>query len=176
MTIAKAMMASRPKAPIRGAIGCAILTAGLILNVSLAVGQDQSAASPKDAIVARKTVMDSLSDKMDTIEAMIASGKINLDSGHADADTISVFLLAFPHLFPPASNEWKPNVDKDPATDTFASPDIWTKFRDFYQQASAASRAAYTASRAQNDTEFKTAIGQLRTDCNACHAAYLKTE
>jgi ketosteroid isomerase-like protein len=33
-----------------------------------------------------------------------------LDAMHADV--ISVLLLSFPHLFPPASNEWKPGVDK----------------------------------------------------------------
>ena len=145
--------------------------------VSGVVGQDQSAATSGDAIIARKNMMDSLSDKMDTIEASIAAGKVNLDQAHADADTISIFLMAFPHLFPPATNQWKPNVpDRDPSTDTFASPDIWTKFADFYQQAAAASKSAYAASRANNDNELKAAISQLRTQCNACHAAYMKMD
>lgn len=152
----------------------AMLAAGFM--ASAALGQDQGAATPAEAIIARKAVMDSLSDKMDTIEAMIAAGKINLDQGHADADTISIYMMAFPHLFPPATNQWKPNVDRDPATDTFASPDIWTKFGDFYAQATAASKSAYAASRAPNDDEFKAAIARLRTQCNACHAAYLKTD
>ena len=30
------------------------------------------------------------------------------------SDTISVMLMAFPHLFPPASNQWKPDVARDP--------------------------------------------------------------
>ena len=157
------------------AIG-AVTMASFVLIASAAIGQDQTAATPGDAIIARKTMMDSLSDKMDTIEAMVASGKINLDQGHADADTISTFLMAFPHLFPPATNQWKPNVDRDPATDTFASPDVWTRFADFYGQATAASKSAYAASRAQDDNEFKAAIAQLRTQCNACHAAYLKMD
>jgi cytochrome c556 len=119
--------------------------------------------------------MNALSDRMDTIEAMIASGKkLDLDQGHADADAISVFMMAFPHLFAPSTNQWKPNVDKDPATDTFAAPELWTRFADFYRQAAAASKAAYDASRADDEPAFKAAIAQLRMDCNTCHTAYLK--
>jgi cytochrome c556 len=143
----------------------------------VALGQDQSAASPQDAIVARKTAMNTLSDKMDVIEAAIASGKkIDVEDGHANADVISVLLMAFPHLFPPGTNQWKPNVDRDPATDTYASPDIWTKFADFYKRATAASKAAFDASRADDEAAFKAAIAQLRAGCNACHAAYLKMD
>jgi cytochrome c556 len=150
------------------------LTVGLIFAASTASSQDQSAAAPTDAIIARKTMMDSLSDKMDDIEGAISSGKIDLAIAHADADTISIFLMAFPHLFPPATNQWKPNVARDPATHTFASPNIWIKFADFYKQSTAASKSAYNASRSQNDNDLKAAIAQLRTQCNACHSDYLK--
>jgi cytochrome c556 len=152
-----------------------LLAACVIGSPSLALGQDQSAATPQDAIVARKTAMNTLSDRMDTIEAAIASGKkLDLEDGHANADVISVLLMAFPHLFPASTNQWKPNVDRDPATDTYASPDVWTKFADFYKQAAAASKAAFDASRADDEAAFKAAIAQLRTGCNACHTAYLK--
>jgi hypothetical protein len=56
------------------------------------------------------------------------------------ADTISVMIMMFPHLFPPASNQWKPGVEIDPIIGTFASPDVWTKFADFYERASDASK------------------------------------
>jgi cytochrome c556 len=157
-------------------IGCALLFAGIAAGAPSALGQDQSAATTTDEIVARKTVMDTLSDRMDVIEAMIESGKINLEEAHTDADSISTFLMAFPHLFPPSTNQWKPNVDKDPVKDTFASPEIWAKFADFYRQATAASKAAYDASRAKDDTELKASIAQLRTGCNDCHAAYMKMD
>jgi cytochrome c556 len=156
----------------KAAIGAVAASIGV---ASTAPAQDQSAATANDAIVARKTVMNALSDRMDTIEAMIASGKkIDLDQAHDNADAISVFMMAFPHLFLPSTNQWKPNVDKDPATDTFAAPELWTKFTDFYQQATAASKAAYDASRADDEAAFKASIAQLRKDCNTCHAAYLK--
>jgi cytochrome c556 len=159
----------------RRTVTAVLLCVGLLGSASVALGQDQSPATPQDAIVARKTAMNTLSDKMDTIEAAIASGKkLDLEDGHANADVISVLMMAFPHLFPPSTNQWKPNVDRDPATDTYASPDVWTKFADFYKQATAASKAAFDASRADDEGAFKAAIAQLRTGRNACHAAYLK--
>jgi cytochrome c556 len=84
--------------------------------------------------------------------------------------------MAFPHLFPPSSNQWKPNADPDPATDTFASPDAWTKFSDFYKRAAAASKTAYDMSRADKEDEFKSRAKELRVACDACHALYLKTQ
>jgi cytochrome c556 len=151
-----------------------MLSWALVVAVSTACAQDQKAATAADAIIARKTVMEALSEKMDDIEGAISAGKVNLDQAHAAADTISIFMLAFPHLFPPASNQWKPTGDRDPATDTFASPDVWTRFADFYQQATAASKSAFAASRSPNEADLKTAIARLRTQCNACHEAYLK--
>src|SRR5262249_4443535 len=58
------------------------------------------------------------------------------------ADTISIMLMSFPHMFPAATNQWKPGADRDPATDTYASPDLWANFVDFYQRASNASKLA----------------------------------
>ena len=154
----------------------AVATAGAVPVSAPIRGQEQNVATPADTIMARKTVMDTLSDKMDAIELMISSNKIDLKTGQDNANDISVYLMAFPLLFPAATNQWKPNVTHDPIADTFAAPDVWTKFADFYRQSTAASKAAFTASRAQNDTDFKAAIMQLRTDCNTCHTAYLKTD
>lgn len=164
----------------RRRMSIAILSAGFaaaVLATSLvAVAQDQSAAKVGDAIAARKTVMDTLSDRMDQIEQMISTNKINLDAAHEDADTISVMLMAFPHLFPPASNQWKPGAEIDPVTGTYASPDVWSKFADFYRRAADASKTAYDMSRADKPDALKAKTAELRTDCNGCHAAYLKTQ
>jgi cytochrome c556 len=159
-------LAARFLVAIAGLVGVGLLAA--------AQAQDQSAATIKDVIFARKTVMSTLSDAMDKIETMIESGKINVAEGQDEANTISVMLMAFPHLFPPASNQWKPNSDLDPATDTFASPDVWTNYSDFYQRTSAASKAAYDARGADNENQFKAAIVDLRASCNSCHALFLK--
>jgi cytochrome c556 len=150
--------------------------AALFMTSLVAVAQDQSAAKVEDTIFARKTMMSSLSDNMDQIEMMISTGKIDLDDAHEHADTISVMLMAFPHLFPPASNQWKPGAEIDPVTGTFASPDVWSKFADFYKRAADASKTAFDTSRADKPDELKAKTAQLRTACNGCHAAYLKTQ
>jgi len=152
--------------------GCVAAT---LLGASLtASAQDQSAATAKDAIFARKTMMDTLSDNMDQIEGMIAANKLDIADAHEHADTISVMLMAFPHLFPPSTNQWKAGADPDPVTGTYASPDVWTKFVDFYKRANDASKSAYDMSRAEKDDDLKAKTAQLRTACNGCHAAYLK--
>ena len=154
----------------------AVLAAALLGGSFMAAAQDQSAAKVEDAIMARKTAMDTLSDHMDQIEQMISTNKISLDAAHEHADTISVLLMTFPHLFPPASNQWKPGVDIDPVTGTYASPDVWTKFADFYKRAGDASKTAYDMSRAEKADDLKSKTAVLRTACNGCHAAYLKMQ
>lgn len=162
---------------ISGATCRALLAVFLCGADGAALAQDQSTATPKDAIFARKILMDAISRNMDELEAMMSSGKaIDLAEGREYADTISVMLMAFPHLFLPGTNQWKPNVDRDPGRDTYASPDVWTKFADFYAKAANATKVAYNASRAENEDAFKTFVADLRTSCDSCHAAYLKGE
>ena len=121
--------------------------------------------------------MDAISEKMDALEAASAANrKIDLAAAHEQADVLSVLLLAFPHMFPAATNQWKPNVEKDPAVDTYAAPELWTKFSDFYKRAGDASKFAYNASRAPGEAEFKAAVKELRGACDGCHALYQKTE
>ena len=84
-------------------------------------------------------------------------------------------LMSFPHMFPAGTNQWKPGADRDPATDTYASPEVWANFADFYQRASTASKLAQQASNTKRLDEFKSLIGQLRAACNSCHEKYMKT-
>jgi cytochrome c556 len=165
----------RPRQPALIVTACLLLAAGL--GGSAALGEDQSAAAASDAIFARKTVMDSISSKMDALEtATSSSKKIDLATANEQADIVSVLMMAFPHMFPAATNQWKPNVDKDPGTDTFAAPEVWTGYADFYRQSTAASKLAYNASRATQEAEFRAAVAQLRAACDGCHAVYLKTD
>lgn len=166
----------RTRRALAGVIVGVALAAPLCGTSLVAVAQDQSAAKVEDVIMARKTLMDTLSDNMDQIEQMISTNKIDLADAHEHADTISVMLMAFPHLFPPASNQWKPGVEIDPVTGTYASPDLWTKFADFYKRAGDASKTAYDMSRAEKADELKAKTAVLRSACNDCHAAYLKTQ
>jgi cytochrome c556 len=160
------------------AIGRLTLIVALVGTPSrAALCQDRSASSVKDEIFACKILMDTLDSHMDDIDWMLHSGKpIDLSQTFDHADTISVMVMAFPHLFPPDTNQWQPNAKRDPARDTFASPDIWTNFSDFYQQAAAASRLAFDASRAKREGDFRKTMATLRTACDSCHALYVKAD
>ncbi len=132
---------------------------------------------PKDTIFARKVAMGEIDMNMDEIETMLApEGKLLLSDAEEHAEVISTLLMAFPHLFPPPTNQWKEGAERDPATDTFANPAIWSNFPDFYQRASEASKIAWNASRAKKPDEFRAQIKELRVRCNACHALNLKPE
>jgi cytochrome c556 len=160
----------------RGRVAVVIARAGLaaafLATSIVASAQDQRAAAVEDAVLARKSLMNSICEKMAGIERMIALGQVDVDAAHRRADEISVMFMAFPHLFPPSSNQWGSNADPDPATDTYASPELWTRFSDFYQQAAAAAKTAHDMSRADKVDDFKTRARELRIICDTCHALY----
>ena|SRR5437879_1597628 len=157
--------------------GSIALAAGIFASSFAALGQDGALPPPKDTIFARKILMGAIDMNMDEIETMLApGGKFEPAEAVEHSDTISIMLMSFPHLFPPSTNQWQPNADRDPATDTVASPDLWRNFSDYYQRAQTASKLALDATRAKSGNEFKGLIGQLRAACNSCHAAYMKSE
>jgi cytochrome c556 len=156
--------------------GMAVLLALFGLS-PLAAGQERSPAIVKDEIFARKILMDAIGHSMDEIESMTASPKgVDMAEGRDLADNISIMLMAFPHLFPADTNQWKPNVERDPGRDTAAAPELWTNYADFYARAAQASKVAYRASRAQDESAFKTFAIELRAACDSCHALYFKTD
>ncbi len=151
----------------------AIMTVGLTTRPTPA----QELPPAKDTIFARKILMGAIDMNMDEIETMLApEGKLELGDAQEHAETDSTMLMVFPHMFPPPTNQWKPGVDRDPATDTFASPEVWTNFRDFYQRATEASKVAWNASRSKQGADFRFLIKQLRDQCNSCHAINMKTD
>jgi cytochrome c556 len=159
--------------------GCwaALIAACLTAPMFAAVGQAQSIPPPKDAIFARKILMGAIDMNMDEIETMLApEGRLDLAEGREHANTISIMLMAFPHMFAASTNQWTASANRDPATDTFASPDVWTDMSDFYQRATEASKFALDAVRAKRPDAFRPAIAQLRAACNACHAVYMKAD
>jgi len=154
----------------------AALAIGVLIGAPFALGQEPSGPPPKDTIFARKILMGAIDMNMDAIETMLApNGKFDAAEAQEHADTISIMLMSFPHMFPAATNQWKAGADRDPATDTYASPDLWANFADFYRRAATASKLAQDASTAKRLDEFKRLIGELRTACNGCHERYMKT-
>jgi cytochrome c556 len=167
--------------PRQSRIVVGVLAAALGIAAVPACAEDQPAPqnqpAPKDTIFARKILMGAIDMNMDEIETMLApEGKLVLPDAQEHAEVISTMLMAFPHLFPPSTNQWKEGATRDPATDTFANPGLWSNFADFYRRASEASKIAWDASRAKRPDEFRTQIKELRQRCNACHALNLKTE
>ena len=150
------------------------LAVGLFAAAFAAWGQDQSAATAQDAILARKSLMNAIEENSDRIARMISDRDINLPEARARANNIFVMLTAVPHLFPPNSNQWKEGKDLDPVTDTVASPEIWSNFADFYQLASAAANRADEMRRASNEEEVKSLHRALGNVCDFCHALYYK--
>jgi cytochrome c556 len=177
------MSMSRSTSRIALACGRFVVAMGGILLLTCLVApsatpaQEQGVAPPKDTIFARKILMGAIDMNMDEIETMLTpEGQLNLAEGQEHADTISIMLMAFPHMFPASTNQWAPGADRDAALDTYASPDVWSKFADFYQRAAAASKLAFEASRAKRADDFKARIVDLRAACNSCHAAYQKVD
>src|ERR1700682_2187155 len=160
----------------------AVAAAGILTFVLLAgpaSAQDKPAEQPsaKDTIFARKILMGGIDYNMDEIETMLEpEGKLELADAQEHAETISTMLMAFPHMFPPATNQWQAGADRDHATASFAAPEVWTNFADFYARATEASKIAWAASRAKRAADFKPLIGQLREHCNACHAINMKMD
>jgi cytochrome c556 len=155
------------------------LTRAIAVAVALAAvpsfAEDQP--PPKDTIFARKVVMGEIDMNMDEIETMLApGGKLDLADAREHAEVISTLLLVFPHLFPVSTNQWKEGANRDPATDTFANPAIWSNYADFYKRATEASKIAWSAAAAKKPDEFRAQIKQLRVRCNGCHALNMKTE
>jgi len=150
------------------------LAAGLLGTGIVAFGQDQSIAAPKDVIFARKILMTTIANSMYPIDQMLQTGKIDLPVARHHADAIAGMMAAFPHLFPPSTNTWKPNAPRDPAGDTFADPAIWQSYEFFYKEAKAAADYAYDASQAKDEAEFRKHAQALRLACDTCHATYQK--
>jgi len=151
--------------------------AGCGLAGTAACGEEQVATAVKDEIFARKILMDTIDRYMDEIDWMLVSGKpIDLAEATDHADTVSVMLLTLPHLFPRETNRWQPDAKRDPGRDTYASPDLWSNFADFYRRANEASQIAYDAAHAREEGAFRKSMAALREACDSCHALYMKTD
>jgi cytochrome c556 len=158
---------------MRAALAATLLTASLSARAQNQ-DADQRAATAQDVIFARKALKDAVCDRLSEIERGIAGNRVDVDHARVAADAIAAMLTAFPHLFPPSSNRWKPDSDEAPESATLASPDLWSDFPDFYRQATAAAQAAFELSRARDVEDVKTRARVLRITCDTCHALYLE--
>ncbi len=84
----------------------AALAIGVLIAAPFALGQEPSGPPPKDTIFARKILMGAIDMNMDAIETMLApNGKLDAAEAQEHADTISIMLMSFPHMFPAGTNQ-----------------------------------------------------------------------
>jgi cytochrome c556 len=171
-SLARILFRLRQRITCAGLIASCIVIALVTLIAPPLVSRAQDVTS--DVIAARKLLMDSIMNNMDKIQEMISERRIDLGVSRECADNIASMLAAFPHLFPPSSNQWKEDVDLDPVRDTFASPDIWTDFADFSRRSAAAANTALELRRADNEDDVKRLYRALGVACDTCHALYMK--
>src|SRR5258708_12060065 len=108
----------------RPAAGWAI---GVLIAAPFALGQEPSGPPPKDTIFARKILMGAIDMNMDAIETMLApNGKLDAAEAQEHADTISIMLMPFPHMFPAGTNQWNPPAHPHPPTDPYPPPHACT--------------------------------------------------
>jgi cytochrome c556 len=170
--LAQTLFRLRLRIACAGLIVSCLVMAVLMFIANPLVSHAQDATS--DVIAARKLLMDSIMNNMDKIQEMISEQRIDPSVSRECADNIASMLAAFPHLFPPGSNQWKEDVDLDPVKDTFASPDVWTEFADFARRAAAAAATASELRRADNEDDVKRLYRALGIACDTCHALYMK--
>ena len=115
---------------------------------------------------------------MDGITGMVEpGGKVDAAAAAEHADEIAVMLMAFPHLFPAASNNWSRRREReDPAGVTEAAPAVWKHPARFRALAMAASQLATEASRAHDEVQFRVLAAALQVACDGCHARFRREE
>ena len=59
---------------------------------------------------------------------------------------------------------------------TFAAPELWSNYPDFYRLATAAAESAHDMSRAGTIEDFKSHARELRITCDTCHALYSENQ
>lgn len=126
---------------------------------------------PEEVIESRRVLMAEAERLIAPIDAFTIGTPADPDVLHENARAIEAMLLALPHLFPPTTNRYDPNVLESP---TVALPSIWENFDAFLAQAEAAEMAAAALITTADDESMRAAAMQLRAACDACHAAYMK--
>jgi cytochrome c556 len=168
------MMPGFTSARCRPVAATLLLAAAILAQGPAAKGEDTGAARAEDAILARKTLMNAVEEQSNCIGGMISERAVDITRSRACANAIYVLLKAFPHLFPPESNQWREGVDLDPATDTVAAPEVWTEFDNFYRLATSAADRADALRHAGTEEEVKALHRALGNVCDMCHALYYK--
>ncbi len=126
---------------------------------------------PAGIIHARFKLMEQMDQLMVPIDTIQSEPVKNPGQLRANAKAIAAMLLAVPHLFPPDTDLYDPQVT---APATLALPNVWKNFDTFRQLAAATARAADEMGLAEGDAALRAAGGKLRAGCTACHTLFLR--
>lgn len=157
-----------------------LLAAGLASTAALAQfsTEPRNAApgevDPVDAILARRLAMTTLGRQNDQVHDILDRGPSeDLARVRSNLDTISVFLLTFPQMFPQGSLIHSEALEaEEPGKVSLALPTVWENWNDFYTRSLVASDTAYRAGRAPSYEEVLRLTEELEQQCEACHALY----
>ncbi len=126
---------------------------------------------PEEVIEAREGLMVEIERIMRPLDSYTIGEPAAPDELRSIAQTVSQMLLALPHLFPPTTNLYDPNV---PIPKTLALPAIWQNWASFEKLAEAAEVQAGKITTMKTPDELKAGALALRATCDACHALYLR--
>ena len=129
-------------------------------------------AGPVDTaeiIEARRVLMRQVQRSMQPIDAFTVEGTGDAATVRAAAETIEAMMLAFPHLFPPATNLYDATLSEPP---TIALPAVWEGFATFSAAAEKSERTAAAVAASTDAASLRTAAVALRTSCEDCHARF----
>jgi cytochrome c556 len=126
---------------------------------------------PGEVIEARRVLMLEAERLMKPIDSYSMAQPGEPAALRSAARTLESMLLALPHLFPPTTNLFDPDVREPP---TIALPTIWSRFAAFETFAESAERAAAAAAVAEDGEPLREASARLRAACDTCHRAFTK--
>ena len=126
---------------------------------------------PAEVIEARRALMAEAETLMKPVDGFIVGEPAEPATLRANAAAIEPMLLALPHLFPPTTNLFDPQMHDPP---TAALPAIWQRFPAFQTFAESAERASAALAMSEDGQPLRDASARLRASCDACHAAFMK--
>ena len=130
-----------------------------------------AAGDSAEIIEARRVLMRTIEQLMRPIDEFTVKKSGDVPALRSAAASIEAMMLAFPHLFPPATNLYDATVRDTP---TQALPAVWDDGPTFRMVAEAAERSAAAIAASDDAESLRIAGGALRASCDACHAQFMK--
>jgi cytochrome c556 len=128
-------------------------------------------SEPEEVIEARRVLMTEAQRLMEPVDRFVLGEPADPAVLRANATSLEALLLALPHLFPPTTNRFDPNLLDPP---TVALPAIWQRFPAFLTFAESAERAAAALRDAEDTEALRAASARLRGMCDTCHVQFMK--